>query len=428
MVSQVIDVLGIGFGPTNIAFAIAMEELWPDLQIRFLEARECPSWQAEMMLDGADIQHYPLRDLVTPRNPRSKYTFVNYLHEHGKLFAYTNLGVVFPLRKEYAHYISWVAQHFDHCVEYNRRVIDISLSQSISDEQPFYIIKAEDGYVYQAKSIIIATGRTPYIPQLFMEILGDRVFHLTRYQTAINKWLQCDVKRIVVVGASQSAVEIVLDLAHRLPKATITNILRGFGYRLKDTSPFMEEVFFPEFVDYFYNSSRSSKRMLNSQLQFTNYSAVDGDILKELYLKIYEEELDGERKIIIKANRDITNVLVTDNSLILQTQEQHTQEIEMIDSDIIILATGFRNIGPGIRQERYPSILNSLINLLRIDQDGCLHVNRDYALSPAMSTTNLPPIYLNGLCESSHGMGDAGSFGQVSLRAARIVESLRSKL
>ena len=53
IVSQMTDILGIGFGPTNIAFAVAMEKSWPDAQVNFLEAQERPSWQAEMLLDGA---------------------------------------------------------------------------------------------------------------------------------------------------------------------------------------------------------------------------------------------------------------------------------------------------------------------------------------------------------------------------------------
>jgi L-ornithine N5-oxygenase len=36
-------------------------------------------------------------------------------------------------------------------------------------------------------------------------------------------------------------------------------------------------------------------------------------------------------------------------------------------------------------------------------------------------------VYLNGLCESTHGMGDAGSFSLLALRSARIARSLRGR-
>ena len=40
----------------------------------------------------------------------------------------------------------------------------------------------------------------------------------------------------------------------------------------------------------------------------------------------------------------------------------------------------------------------------------------------------MPALFLNGLCESSHGIGDAGSFSLLSLRAKTIAESLRKQL
>jgi lysine/ornithine N-monooxygenase len=36
----------------------------------------------------------------------------------------------------------------------------------------------------------------------------------------------------------------------------------------------------------------------------------------------------------------------------------------------------------------------------------------------------LPPIYLNGLCESTHGFGDAGSFSLLALRSSTIARSV----
>ena len=69
---EIIDVIGVGFGPANLALAIAFEELDIPLSIHFLDKRVGPGWQDGMLLDSSDIQNHPLRDLVTPRNPRSR--------------------------------------------------------------------------------------------------------------------------------------------------------------------------------------------------------------------------------------------------------------------------------------------------------------------------------------------------------------------
>ncbi|KPC77289.1 hypothetical protein ADL35_20825, partial [Streptomyces sp. NRRL WC-3753] len=95
-------VLGIGFGPANLALAIALDEEGRDFDVHFLEARTGPSWQSAMMLDGSDIQNHPVRDLVSLRNPRSRFTFINYLFENGRLLEHLNVPMEFPLRKEYA--------------------------------------------------------------------------------------------------------------------------------------------------------------------------------------------------------------------------------------------------------------------------------------------------------------------------------------
>src|SRR5438105_5519801 len=118
---KVHDLIGVGFGPSNIALAIALEAQ-PDIDYVFLEGREGTFWQDGMLLDGSDIQNNPLRDLVTPRNPQSRYTFVNYLKQTGRLFAYLNLGMQYPLRKDYAHYVAWVAEHFRDRVAYRSNV------------------------------------------------------------------------------------------------------------------------------------------------------------------------------------------------------------------------------------------------------------------------------------------------------------------
>ena len=52
---HVYDFIGIGFGPSNISLAIALEE--NDLldNALFLEARPSTKWHPEMLLPGTDI-------------------------------------------------------------------------------------------------------------------------------------------------------------------------------------------------------------------------------------------------------------------------------------------------------------------------------------------------------------------------------------
>ncbi len=73
-------------------------------------------------------------------------------------------------------------------------------------------------------------------------------------------------------------------------------------------------------------------------------------------------------------------------------------------------------------------LLAPIFDQFKKDEEGVLFVNRDYSLSPADNSSEIPPVYLNGLCESSHGLGDAGSFSLLSIRAQELANSLVKNL
>ena len=81
-------VLGVGFGPANLALAVALREIAGGALAErsvFLEKQPRFGWHRGMLIDGATMQVSFLKDLVTLRNPRSPYTFVAYLDAQGRL-------------------------------------------------------------------------------------------------------------------------------------------------------------------------------------------------------------------------------------------------------------------------------------------------------------------------------------------------------
>ncbi|BBI52266.1 hypothetical protein HORIV_46870 [Vreelandella olivaria] len=50
------------------------------------------------------------------------------------------------------------------------------------------------------------------IPETLAPHLGQRVYHLTDYQKKTNQAIKDGCKKFAVIGASQSAVEILIDL------------------------------------------------------------------------------------------------------------------------------------------------------------------------------------------------------------------------
>jgi L-ornithine N5-oxygenase len=418
--SECVDLIGVGFGPANLSLAILLQEESPQTTAFFLEAERDPVWQGGMLLDGSDMQNHPLRDLVTLRNPRSHYSFLNYLFEQGRLIEHLNLPMKFPLRKEYAHYIQWATNQFRSQVDFGARVTDIAIVDV--DGAPEYVVTCPDGSRRRGHALVLGTGRTPYVPDPFDTLDSPRVCHLTRYLPAVRQLAQSPPESIAVIGGSQSAVEIVLDLERRFPRARIVNYVRKFGLRLKDTSPFSEEGFFPAFSDYYFKATRSGKDALDAYMRPTNYSSSDADVLDRLYELIYEQRLDGRQRVFVRGNTEVRAAEAADAGVRLEVTDVHTGDVEIYHADLVVLATGFRDLGPHPHQEPYPALLGGLIDRFQFDADGYLIVEADYCLRP--QTEHTPPLFLNGLCESSHGIGDAGSFSLLSLRAATIRDGL----
>jgi L-ornithine N5-oxygenase len=417
------DTIGVGFGPSNIALAVAYEEMKSERTIRFLEASSTPGWQLGVTIPGSDIQHNPLRDLVTPRNPRSQYGFLSYLNDDGRLLSYLNLDAPYPPRSEYARYVEWVARKFDDLVSYDSRVKEISIVESNLEENSLFEVKTNFG-TYKSKSISFAPGRSLNIPKVFKPILSTKVAHFTKYNMLLQGLLHSKPKKIAIIGGSQSAIEIILDLHSKFPQTEIICIHRKFSFVLKDTSPFTEELLLPKNIDYFYNSSKTSKEELSAQLIRSNYGSVDEDILKKLYFMLYENSLNNDNSIQIYNNQEVIEAFEKDNQIQLKIKDLHTGALQNQYVDAVVLGTGFKNFGTKETEELIHPLLENIKNFYKQEEDGTFSVTRDYQLIPKNEKNSFPKIYLNGLCESTHGLADAGSFSHLSLRAAFIEKSM----
>lgn len=421
--SAVYDVVGIGYGPANLALAIALDEFASPPASLFLDREPEPKWQREMLLAGSDIQHNPIRDLVSLRNPRSRYSFINYLFENDRLMRHLNLPTTYPLRTEYTAYVDWVRRTLPANVRYGVAAEDITFG----DRRPgLYSVRLSTGETVLTRSISLGPGRTPYIPVEFAGADQNRTFHLTNYVRSIARFRDRARQRFAIIGGSQSAVELALDLNSRFPDASVDIVTRTWSLRAKDHSPFSEEIYFPSFTDYYFAASEQQRRRLDDFTRPTNYSAADLDVLERLYVLMYEQELLGEQRIRVHGHSAIDKVNDDGAQLELSLSNRVTGAGTTLTADAVILATGFRDMGKGENQEPHHPLLAGVAEHFQLSPSGYLDVNADYSLRP--HSTDLGPIYLNGLCESTHGIGDAGSFSLLSIRARTITDSLASHL
>ncbi len=421
---QPLDFIGIGFGPANIALAIQLQENHLDNKLKhlFIDSNKDSLWQHEMLIDGTDIQNVPVRDLITPINPQSHYTFINYLHKTGKYFKYYGTGLTYPLRKDYAMYINWCASHFKHNVNYQETVNCVDISES----GDHYIVRTNHS-TYHTRIIVLATGRSLYIPELFNRIPEQRMITINNFISKISALKRSKKYRFAVVGASQSAAEIFLELSEKFYNSIVHSYIRKFSFVMRDSSPFSFEVFFPEFIDEYYEADDHAKISLNNHLRRTNYSSVDIEVLDKINIKMYEENLTNNHRMKIIKNSEITNLSYDNETIYIKSRNTVNNQEQSNAYDFIIICTGFKDLGNGDHKEYLPPLLQQLANKLvkKNNKRMTEYITKNYEI---FFKDVKHPIYLNGLCETSHGMGDAGSFGLISIRVNRILNSIASHL
>jgi L-ornithine N5-oxygenase len=124
------DVVGVGFGPSNLSLAIALEEYRAngagnELSSLFLERQASFGWHRNMLLPSATMQISFLKDLATFRNPTSSFSFIAYLHASGRLVEFVNNQDFFPTRQEFHQYLEWAQARVADRIAYGSQVRSI---------------------------------------------------------------------------------------------------------------------------------------------------------------------------------------------------------------------------------------------------------------------------------------------------------------
>ncbi|KAJ1307785.1 hypothetical protein OPQ81_001871 [Rhizoctonia solani] len=383
---EVYDLLGIGFGPANLAISVALLEHWdthkaagtePKIKNAcFVERHARFSWHPGMLLPGSRMQISFLKDLATLRNPSSKFTFLSYLHAHGRLPAFINRGADTPTRREYADYMAWAAKHVQELggdalnVRFGEDVVSV---QSLDAGKTVTVLSRvrETGELRtrNAKTLIVAPGGTPRIPKILAPYADHpQVTHTSSYVQRAASLIKAAVAstgssrspspagsdssrisglttsralRVAVLGSGQSSAEVLLDLRSRLANIPIESegiqehqldmIIRKGSLKPSDDSPFANEIFDPESTDKAFKLPSAARAWLRAEYAGTNYGVVNPRTIDALYEEVYAQKVDdaaqgrplggvsapdGARvRINILPYQDISHLSVADSEL-----------------------------------------------------------------------------------------------------------------
>ncbi|KIJ69298.1 hypothetical protein HYDPIDRAFT_24148 [Hydnomerulius pinastri MD-312] len=316
---MIYDVIGLGFGPANLAIAGALVEKANESspisieKVLFIERHDEFKWHPGMLLPGARMQISFLKDLATLRSPQSPITFISYLHSQNRLVDFINRGSTIPTRKEYSDYLSWVAQYVQDQgvrVAYGEQVVALDERDRKVIEIHSRVVLTGAYIVRWTKNLIISPGGSPRIPRPLENIHPrGRTVHSSSYLPSVEPLLKllkssnpgCLPLRIAVVGSGQSAAEVLLDLHSRLSsipiagtrRHTLDMIIRKGSLKPSDDSPFANEIFNPEKTDAIFGlPTPSARQRIRLEYENTNYGVVNPRTLESLYEVMYEQKLD----------------------------------------------------------------------------------------------------------------------------------------
>ncbi|GHI04320.1 L-lysine 6-monooxygenase [Streptomyces cellostaticus] len=419
---EIYDVVGIGFGPSNLSLAIALEEHGasaPQHPVRthFFERQPTFGWHRNMLLPSTTMQISFLKDLATFRNPLSRFSFISYLHASNRLVQFVNNQDFFPTRQEFHQYLEWAAAGLSDRVTYGAEVTSIRPATEAGSRTPDLLeieVRDSDGTtsVVTARNVAISTGLVPRLPEGVTS--DERVWHSSEFLSRFNAQAPDDLKSVAVVGAGQSAAEITRFLHDSLPHAQVSAVIPSYGYSIADDTPFANQVFDPGAVDEYYFGTERARDAFWRYHRNTNYSVVDADVIRDLYQRSYDEQVRGSRRLHF---RNLTRVAEVERAgsrtrvVLRSLLDERTEELAV---DALVFASGYDGLDPA-------RLLGDFDRHFLRDATGRHRVERDYRLVTASGLTC--GVYLQGGTEHTHGLSSA-LLSNIAIRSGEIADSI----
>lgn len=465
-VDEEFDLVCVGFGPASLAVAVALHDsiaagkhLRPDgsaPKVLFIEKQNRFAWHAGMLLPGAKMQISFVKDLATLRDPRSEFTFLNYLHRQNRLVDFTNLGTFLPARIEYEDYLRWCSSFFNHLVQYNEEVVSISPVSEQAPVKKFSVqssnVKTGQSQTYKARNVLLATGGKASFPKSF-PLKHPQIIHSSQYAYMVPQLLPNRNKpyRVVVVGAGQSAAEIFNNIHHLYPNSETQLVMRQEFLKPSDDSPFVNSIFNPEYIDALFPKSAKDRSSFLADARATNYGVVRLELIEELYERMYGQRRDigaDETKWPhrVMGGREITSIETSGDKVhvklhklrdgvVSATSEPSDEEI--FEADLVIAATGYqRNAHVEMLKTTWDMLPKASPgsvefskgvtgwNVSTDDGERKMAVGRDYRVKYAADkVADDSGIWLQGCCEGTHGLSDT-LLSVLATRSGEIVESI----
>lgn len=414
-----LDLLGVGIGPFNLGLA-ALADSVEDLSVACFDERPSFAWHSGMLLEGTTLQVPFLADLVTLVDPTSRWSFLAYLRDRGRLFPFYFAERFHVPRREFDDYCRWVADGLPSC-RFGSRVEAIDWDR----QGGLFVarVSGPDGeQTVRARNVVLGIGTAPRLPDALAAAKdGDDedapvVLHSADYLHQKERLVELD--DVTVIGSGQSGAEVFLDLL----RAQRPGQRRRWTTRSRALAP-MEysklglEQFTPDYTAYFRDLSEDARdRVLPQQGQL--YKAISGDTLADIHQELYERTVGGgwPDGASITPNVAVVSAVRRDGGVELTLRENDQERTAVVRTGAVVAATGYAS--------REATCLNGLDARVHRDDAGRYLVDEDHRLVTDDAVAG--GLYVQNAEIHTHGVG-APDLGLGAWRSATILNAVAGR-
>ena len=422
------DLVGVGLGPFGLGLA-ALSDPVPDLDAVFLDAADEFRWHPGMMIEGATIQVPFLADLVTMADPTSRFSFLAWLKQTGRLYPFYVRESFFPLRAEYDAYCRWVAGQLG-TLRWGRRVTAVTdlgdgtllvhAERTSAATTPTSATETTTE-TWRTRHVVLSTGTEPSLPASVTGLAGP-VVHSAGYLGARDALRAAP--SVTLVGSGQSAAEIYRDLldgvGHPGPGGTVVDgarvdwVTRSPRFFAMEYTKLTLELTSPEYTDHFHGLPEAERDRLGRE-QRSLYKGISGDLVDDVHETLYRRSVDGPLATTLLTETELVDATWHDDRGVFSLTLRHAQLGTTVvrETAALVLATGYA--------PRSTSVLDPLGDQVERDSRGRLAVARDHSVDGGRGR-----VFVQNGEEHTHGL-TAPDLGMGAWRSSSIIASVTGR-
>lgn len=348
------DLLCIGFGPAQLATAIANREARKPANVLFVERKQSFSWHSPQ-LARTRMENPFIYDLATTRNPRSAFSYINFLLSRDRLVEFANSDRLNPLRLEFEEYLKWCADQFKDRVRYASDVVGVAPEKSNGLVTSWNVaIRDASGktQVVQARNIAAPSlsSQRDQKPRLLADVdflTGQRIVSMADYKARRNDFRGQHEPRlnIAVVGTGPQTLEILDDLlaCPRLGNITVVTENESLApLRILDDE---QEPPQPRLCSIWARPTCEQKA-----------SVTEGsELVQSIYCRAYEKQVasKGEFKLRIVIGRETAGAYADANVIIAEQRQQGGMTDSSVFQNVDALVLGCRQKGDSLEEVQF---------------------------------------------------------------------------